>query len=52
MYNIDCIIILGLASVEYQLYDEPVVGDWTIVTVINNRKTSQIFSVKEYGKLV
>lgn len=38
----------GLASVDYQLYDEPVLGDWTIVAVISGRKTSQIFNVQEY----
>ena len=34
---------------EYQLYDEPLLGDWTIVTVINGRTTSQTFTVKQYG---
>ena len=36
---------------EYRLYNEPVLGDWTITTTINGRKTSQTFSVLEYGKL-
>jgi hypothetical protein len=36
-------------SLEYRLYDEPVLGDWKIVAVVNGRKTEQSFSVQQYG---
>ncbi|XP_053405875.1 pregnancy zone protein-like isoform X2 [Mercenaria mercenaria] len=38
----------GLVSLDYRLYDEPVLGDWKIVAVVNGRKIEQSFSVQQY----
>lgn len=38
----------GLVSLEYRLYDEPELGTWKIVAMVNGRKTEQTFEVQQY----
>lgn len=48
--RINELIRSGLLSLEMELSEEPVLGEWKIETVINFRKETQTFTVEEYGK--
>ncbi|XP_052277894.1 murinoglobulin-2-like isoform X2 [Dreissena polymorpha] len=38
----------GLLSLDYRLYDEPVLGDWRIEAEVNGRTTQQNFTITKY----